>query len=442
VAWLNNLPVRGGLEISTIPRHVFRRFSIAERDRRWAAVRRLMARDNLAAIVAPANPGNSTDWQADARYLSHCGGGADASIAALIPLEGDVTVVATSAAERWGPSIQDWVTDVREANRRYGRVLGERLRELGITNERIGISGLGGGTRTPEGTIMYGNYEALVEACPQATFVDASDLLQEVREVKSDEEVDVLQCSVDLIERGVEAQTFAAQPGVPDYVVWAETMHAMYARGSEQSVHFNWIAAPLPGRTLSRPTGRALNAGDVIVSEIESSVIGYRAQQIRPIAVRSCDPVLLELAKMHAELYPRLLEVLRPGITVAELIDKTIAVGKSVALRSGPLADVKSSLIVHGRGLGDDRPLLLTNLDAKPMYEGTERAMDFRFPDNGVYIVKPTIATPDKKYQFIWGDSVHVSSKGARRMGRAPLGMIVAEASSFANWPTDVTAYS
>jgi len=27
-------------------------------------------------------------------------------------------------------------------------------------------------------------------------------------------------------------------------------------------------------------------------------------------------------------------------------------------------------------------------------------------------------------------------------MGHAPLGMIVAEASSFANWPTDVTAYS
>src|SRR6202041_1871115 len=116
---------------------VYRRFSIAERDRRWAAVRRLMERDALAAIVAPFNPGNSTDWQGDARYLSHCGGGADASIAVVFPLNADVTVVATSAAERWGPSIQNWVTDVREANRRYGRVLGERLRELGITNERI-----------------------------------------------------------------------------------------------------------------------------------------------------------------------------------------------------------------------------------------------------------------------------------------------------------------
>ena len=422
--------------------HTFRRFSIAERDRRWAAVRKLMQRDNIAAIVAPNNPGNSTDWQSDARYLSHCGGGADASIAVVFPLHGDVTVVATSAKERWGPLIQDWVSDVREANRRYGRVMGERLRELGITNDRIGIAGLGGGTRSPEGTIMYGAYEALAVACPQATFIDVSDLMQEVRELKSDEEVAVLQRSVDLIERAVDAQVNAAQPGVPDYVVWAEAMHAMYVRGSEQTVHFNWIAAQKPGRTLTRPSGRPLVAGDVIVAELESSVIGYRAQQLRPVAVHTCDPVFLELSKMHAELYPKLLEVLRPGITVAELIERTVAVGKSVGVRSGALADAKTSLIVHGRGLGDDRPLLLTDLDAKPMYEGTERAMNFRFPDNGVYIVKPTISSADKQYQFIWGDSVHVSAKGAHRMGRSPHGITLSQPGGLASWPTDVTVYS
>jgi hypothetical protein len=106
----------------------YQRFSLAERDRRWQAVRALMARDHLDAIVAPPNPGNSTDWQADARYLSHCGGGGDASIGVVFPLVGDVTVAATSARDRWGPRIQDWVADVREADSRYGRVMGERLR--------------------------------------------------------------------------------------------------------------------------------------------------------------------------------------------------------------------------------------------------------------------------------------------------------------------------
>src|SRR5581483_4358622 len=164
----------------------YRRFSIAERDRRWRAVRKLMARDGIDVIVAPNNNGNSTDWQADARYLSHCGGGADASIACVFPLHGDVTVVATSAAERWGPRIQNWVTDVRECRRRYGKGMAERLLELGMERGRIGVSGLVGGTRTPEGTIIAGTLQALTTALPHASFVDVSEMLQEAREVKSD----------------------------------------------------------------------------------------------------------------------------------------------------------------------------------------------------------------------------------------------------------------
>ena len=36
------------------------RFSLAERDRRWKAVRELMARQNIDVIVTPNNSGNST----------------------------------------------------------------------------------------------------------------------------------------------------------------------------------------------------------------------------------------------------------------------------------------------------------------------------------------------------------------------------------------------
>jgi Xaa-Pro dipeptidase len=417
----------------------YRRFSLAERDRRWAAVRALMRRDGLAAIVAPPNPGNSTDWQADARYLSHCGGGADASIGVVFPLEGEVTLIATSAPERWGPAIQDWVSDVREAKRRYGRFMGERLRELGLERERIGIAGYHGGTRTPEGTIIHGTYVALAEALPHASFVDATDLLQEVREVKSAEEIAALQCSVDIVERAIEAQTAAAQPGVPDYVVWAETMNAIMMRGSELSVHFNWVASPNPGRTLTRPTARRLDAGDVIVAEIESSVIGYRAQQIRPVAVNTCNPIFTDLSKLHEELYLELLESFRPGVTVGQIIDSTIRIGKKVAMRSGPLAGARASLIIHGRGLGDDRPLLLTTSEAKPDYEATERSIGMGFPENGVYICKPTVTTADKRHAFVWGDTVHLTARGARRMGSAPHGLIVSPPRPYTGWPTDVT---
>ena len=410
--------------------HPYRRFSLAERDRRWKAIRELMARDGLDAIVAPPNPGNSTDWQADARYISHCGGGADASIGVVFPLEGDVTVAATSAHARWGPKVQDWVADVREATRRYGKVMGERLQELKLENGRIGICGLGFGTRTPEGSIFHGTYTALREALPNAEFVPASDLLQEVRQVKSQEEIDVLQRSVELIEKALEAQAAWAQPGVPDYVVWAETMHAMFVRGSELSVHFNWISGQNPGRTLTRPTQRPLEKGDLILKEIESSIIGYRAQQLRPLAVHECDPMIMELSKAHAELYDELLSFLKPGVTVGQYIEKTAELGASIAPKSGPLAGMTASLTMHGRGLGDDHPLVTSTSEA------ARRAWDTPFPENGVYICKPGVKTADGKYSFEWGDTIRTTARGAVRMGKSPHGVVISQPRDV-TWPKD-----
>ena len=104
------------------------RFSLAERDRRWQAVRELMRRQNLDVIVTPQNSGHSADYQANTRYLTHCGGG-EPDLAAVFPIDGAVTAIATSAGPRW-PTVQDWVTDVREARRNYGKVIVERLKEL------------------------------------------------------------------------------------------------------------------------------------------------------------------------------------------------------------------------------------------------------------------------------------------------------------------------
>ena len=190
------------------------RFSLAERDRRWKAVRELMRQHRLDVIVTPQNSGHSTDYQANSRYLTHVGGGGDADVAAIFPLEGEVTAIATSAAPRW-PTVQDWTNDVREARRNYGRVIVQRLNELNVERGRIGITGLGEveGTRTPEGTIFYGTWKQIREAFPHAELVDATAVLTEVRYVKSQEELDALSKSMEIIELAFEAEIAAARPG-------------------------------------------------------------------------------------------------------------------------------------------------------------------------------------------------------------------------------------
>jgi hypothetical protein len=206
-------------------------------------------------------------------------------------------------------------------------------------------------------------------------------------------------------------------------------------------VHYNWISGCNPGRTLTRPTGRPLEDGDLILGEIEASVIGYRAQQLPVVAVNSCPAIIRDLSKLHGDLYGLLLERFKPGLSVGELIEATVAIGKRIAPRTGALAGARASIILHGRGLGDDRPLVLTDLSGKSFYEATDRALHGVFPENGVYICKPTIATADGRWQFAWGDTVHVQASGAKRMGRVPHGVLISSPRTFSDWPADITVF-
>src|SRR5262249_46283299 len=230
------------------------RFSLAERDRRWKAVRDLMRQQRLDVIVTPNNTGHSMDFQSNTRYLTHCGGGGDADIAPVFPVEGEGTAIPTSREPRW-PTVQDWTRDVREARRNYGGVIVERLKELKVERGRIGITGLGEveGTRTPEGTILYGTWKQIREAFPQAELVDTTEILAEVRYIKSAEEIAALTKSMEIVELAYEAEVTAAKPGVRDWNVWAETQSAMLRNGSEMPGHCNWGPGKNVNPTLPPP---------------------------------------------------------------------------------------------------------------------------------------------------------------------------------------------
>jgi Xaa-Pro dipeptidase len=401
--------------------HPYPRFSLAERDRRWAAVRKLMRERGIDVIVVPNNTGHSTDFQANARYLTHVGGGGDADIAAVFPVEGEVTAVATSAAPRW-PCVQDWTTDVREARRAYGRATVERLKELKVDHACIGVSGLGAGTRTPEGTMLHGFWTAMMEAFPKAKYVDATPVLDEVRFVKSDEEIDVLRKSTQIIEKGVEAKIEHARVGAVDWEVWAAAMYAMMKNGSEIPVHQHWLSGRNPVRTLTRPMFRRLERGDMIIDELEASWIGYRSQIVQPVFVGEADPVHQELIKIQREIFDTVIDALRPGVTVRELSELTEKAGVRATPKTGPAAGAIGNLTMHGRGAGDDGPII-TN------HSRNARDLDATLKENMVFILKPSteVGSGASKYICTWGDTVVVTRSGGRRLGTFPHDLAVSQ---------------
>jgi Xaa-Pro aminopeptidase len=398
------------------------RFSLAERDRRWKAVRAKMAEQNIDVIVTPQNTGHSMDFQANTRYLTHCGGGGDADIAAVFPLNGAVTAIATSAAARW-PTVQDWTTDVREARRNYGAVIVERLKELNLEHGRIGITGLGEteGTRTPEGTILHGTWKNIREALPRAELVDATSILTEARYVKSQEEIYILTKSMEIVELAYQAEIEAARPGVRDWDVWAATQYALMLNGSEMPVHCNWVSGINPKRTLTRPSMRILERGDLIINEVEASWIGYRSQGVQPVFVGVADPVHQELIKMQREIFNRVRENLNPGVTVKELAELTLRSGAAAAPKSGPAAGARGDLNMHGRGAGDDGPIITS-------HARSPRQLGVKLQENMVFIFKPSAISADGNYISTWGDTVVVTPDGGRRLGKRPHDLAVSGA--------------
>ncbi len=394
-------------------------FSLAERNRRWAAVRALMAKEGLPVIVVPNNTAHSTDFQSSARYLSHVGGGGDTEVACVFPLEGDVTACVNRANTDWCAPVQHWTTDLRNTRRNPASGCVDRLRELDAGKGKIGVVGLGPGTRTPMGTILLGFYNQLREAFPDAEFVDATHILNEARYCKSEEEIAALQKSIDIVEKGVEAKVAAAKPGALDWDVWASVMSALFHNGSEMPVHCNWVSGPNAQHTRTRPTMRRLARGDLIVDEIEASWIGYRAQQVQPVFVEEVDPVHGELIKVQGEIYQRLLEILKPGITVGEIAERTKEFVAAALPAKGPAVGARGRLNMHGRGAGDDGPLI-TPSQTRP----EQLAAELR--ENMAFIFKPGVISADDECECVWGDTIIITPQGGRRLGSRPHGHLVA----------------
>jgi Xaa-Pro dipeptidase len=382
------------------------RMSIAERDSRWARVRRLMERDGLDAIVTLHNSESWDQGNANGRYLSSIGGNC-AWVSVVFPREGEVTGVVgpVPAPDYWLLS-QSWVEDVRPAFFNLTPVVAERLHELGLAKGRIGVSGLGPVPRAPDGLVNHGSLQVLEERLPEAELVDATGLLFEARFVKSEEEIAMLTKAVAAVESGIETLEREARAGIPEYAVYARMMSALLEAGSEPTTLLLWTAGnPLPPAAATVPSHRPLGADDVIQIEADAKWCGYLGHVSTTVWVGEPDATELEMAALQMEATRRCWDAFRPGTSLGDFVDICADLGRGTPFKCQP--------IIHGRGLGFDAPVLV--FEARD-----ERTRDWQLEENSVFVVKPRVATRDDRRNVIWGDSVAVTPDGARRLGKGP----------------------
>jgi len=381
-------------------------FSIDERDRRWACLREEMKRGGFDTLISLPNEGHWDQFGADTRYITQIGG-TQTEVGAVLPLEGDVTAIVRGANEiEWWGLAQDWVKDIRPSRRSYGEPVIARLKELRA--ECVGVIGLSGLVRAPEGVVPWGTFEKIRAALPKVNFGNATDLVQNVRAVKSAEEISFIEKAAEIIGKALDVLVERAQIGVRENELIADMLREIVFQGGEPITMLLFGSGgpevPWAQRVF---TNRQLKAGDLINTEVEGKYAGYIAQALQPISLGPKPKELDDIFAATKVIFERMLKFIKPGVTFGAVVDFYQEQVKA----SGYEPD---GALLHGRGLGEDAPMLWGARQEFPEKNDQINA-------GHVFILKPACRKGFMRDSIRAGDTVAIEADGARRLGKRAL---------------------
>lgn len=339
-------------------------FSAEEYRRRQDRVRREMAARDLDALVLTGTPGIG--------YLT----GYDTAMppgytALIIPADGEPVF---HCSELEAPCML-YFGDVRrvEAFNWYESAdtsidLARMLAELGLGGATIGLE-LRNAETFASGAIDAYTYLTLQERLPEATLVEAGDIVLEARLRKTPEEIASMRVAGGYTWAGLSAGIQAIRGGVSDNDVQAEVYRALIAAGSESPSIDPMIMSGertgwLPHLTFRR---ERIGAGDAVFFELTGTHLRYSAPSMRSAVVGKPSPLVARLAEASINVLELLLETIRPGLTGDDIAQ--------VAARELPPADEAYWHGAFGYAIGIGYKPTWTETDVY-IAEGAERELE------------------------------------------------------------------
>jgi Xaa-Pro aminopeptidase len=228
-----------------------------------------------------------------------------------------------------------------------------------------GIEGAATARRVATDALTPGTAHLLPMAFPAAELVDGEPMLRRCRQIKTPDEVEAIRRAVGVAERALAAAEAALVPGITERRLTGVFMEAMADAGvtTPASQDVAWVTSrEQPWRGLGRD--RAIEAGDLVAFG-GGVVAGGYAGELGRTRVAGGGEVDGRLTGRWDDLWPRLLDALRPGEPLSRLLEAYEAAG--VAPAPMPVA--------RGLGLGYDLPLVTPALPATAVEQRVEEGM-------------------------------------------------------------------
>lgn len=286
-----------------------------------------------------------------------------------------------------------------------GQTVARALKERGCAGKRIGLIG----------PIRHADALIFQEELPGSEFVDLNPDYRALRLIKSEEELYYTRIAATFNDRAVEAMEQNIKPGINEREIAQMVEDVYLSEGAVNLIHFT-LSTPMDKPSVCVPhqyhPSRVIQSGDVVVTEISTTFWGYAGQILRSFTVDADpNPLYQELHEVAEHVYNGIVDVLRPGVTIGEILD-----------RAGAVEEAGFSIwddLVHGFGGAYLPPILRTR-----QTRGSTHPEDFRYEAGTVLVVQPNIVTTDYKAGVQLGNCIHIGENGNEILQEYPIKFI------------------
>ena len=317
-----------------------------ELERRWRAVRKAMEREKLDCLIMQNNNQYLGGY---VRYFTDIPAENSYPVTVIFPLNEDMTIIAHGGTPL-PPTPPEWAMHgVKE------RINLPYLLTLNFTNtmdakaavdtlKRLNVKSLGFVARAFIPAVFY---EYIRENLSDVTYKDATDLVDEIKAIKSEEEIELIKKTAEMHDIVFGATLAMVRPGVREYELRSEIQRLSTNWGSEeQLIMIGSAPAGRPaGQVPSFFQNRTFQYGDSVCIMIEvNGAGGFYGELGRTVCIGEAPKPLLKLWDDMVELQDKTAELLKPGAKPAELIEIH---NKALAKMGYPI-DLR--LYAHGQG--------------------------------------------------------------------------------------------
>jgi Xaa-Pro aminopeptidase len=393
--------------------------SLKEKDRRWAAVRAMLARHGLDGVVVFGTGRDAAD-----SYITN---EAKRSVV-LLPAKGEPVVFIGDVpldrydkpGQRWQRWVEDWVPGDSIAN------VAARIGNLGLDRARIGVVGLTSRMVGDwAGVVSYNTWTRLLGLLPGVQWTDVSGEYESIVAIKSVEERVLLRKAASLGEDACRAFVEAARAGRNEHEIAAAAFHAILAGGGWVRWPFmleragdSMFAWQVPEWFAMGGAPHVLKRGDTIAAEIFAFYGGIETQQQIDVSVGEPSPLLRELEAVCVASYDAGIAALRPGLRFSELaaiMEEPLQ--RSGTWNTGPMVQTVAPIYNSATRLRPEVDPALRVLPRLP--NGVARDGDFEIEVGHAFAFEPNALRDGQRVCV--GGTVLLGENGVEELNSIPL---------------------